>query len=658
MRTLVIFDSSKNFVSRKKRYISAGDDVYLFPMSVNKAASDRVLDAVKDAGAKAEVIATGRLINDSAEYLRSKYIEFIGELPGRVSVGGKNLKELFAVDDTASLWWYSLVAEKSNFKSEAFNEIVRFYSIAETIKEERIEKVLYGCVDYILQKELLKYFKAQSISSEIIVSRPARETARNILKSGALVYFKNIALLFAGGLKLFLSMYRRKKRIGNSHGIDTANSRLIILNYYPVIEIKQAENGVFISTHYKYLQEALESKKEEILWVSLYVQHFSVSFDVAVRYVEKFIKNGYKIVFIDNFCPTREYWKALLLMLGSGFRLLRYEKEIRKASDFEGYNVYGFLKNDWYSSFAGIVGYSGLLYYFAFKNLLSKVKCRICVYPFEMQPWERALIDARNSLGLKTPVFAHQPAGMSRMSLNYFTCPAEVRRAGRYSMPEPDKLLCDGSITEGYMRESGRRPERLEIVEGINYYHLRSSLSDRVREKKDEVLILLSQHQKESVSLIAAAYEAFRDCGNIPVFIRPHPYLNLRETRRLLINTADNMPFPIAEGAIDDLLSRTRIVIAGETTASIEALAHGCVLINIDSPDWINMSPLKNMECPVVRTVRSPQELRQAATDILNKKYDPELNFTEGGKIVESFFHLNKESDVPERFMNLLLKES
>ncbi|MFA5142593.1 MAG: hypothetical protein WC522_00305 [Candidatus Omnitrophota bacterium] len=658
MRTLVIFDSSKTILARRSRAFSAGDTAYLFPMNVDKRSLEGTAGVLKSAGSKVEVIDTGRLINDTAEDLRLKYVKFIAELPGRVSYRGKNLKELFAVDDTASLWWYSLVAEKCTFKSDAFNSIVQFNSIIKIIEEKQIERILYGCDDYILGKELLRYSKEHSIAAETIAVRTLKETARNVFKSGIFVYLKHTALLFIGSRKTFLDMYRIKRAYGKVQAPVPAAGKSIFVTYYPAFDIRQADKGIYVNSNYPYLQEALKLRRAEITWVALYVQHATIPFADALGYWKRFAGNGYNIVFVDNFFSARMHINTLFPVLVNGFKLLYYRKRIKGAHEFEGHNVYGFLKNDWYASFAGFTGYTGLLYYRLFRSILGKVKGQVCVYPFEMHYWEKAIVDARNSIKSQTALFAYQPAGISRMSLNYFNHPLEINANGPYPIPVSDKLLCDGPITSGYLKTSGRDAGSLEIVEAINYYHLRRYFSDNVKEKKDEVLILLSIHPKESRSLLMAAYEAFKDSGDVRVLVKLHPYLNLNETRKLLKKAVNGIPFPVKAGPIDKCLSEARIVIAGETTASIEALAYGCEVINVDSPDWINMSPLKTMACPVVRTVRSPIELRQAVLSIFSRRYDPAANFSEARKIIEGFFYLGDKINVPERFVNLIYSES
>jgi len=658
VKTLVIFDSSKSNLSQNAHYFAAGDIVYLFPMSVDKQALNIVAAEAKQRGSLVEIVNTAKLINDTAECVRAKYLKFVAQLPGRISRKGRNLKELFAVDDVVSLWWYSLIAEKSTFKSDAFNKIIQFESIVRTIKEKGIQRILYYCDDYVLGKELCEYSKEHLTQIKVAGVWKNRGMLQDIFQSGICGYLKNIIMLFGRAFKIFLNMRKLKKKSRSLRKPDIAAKKIIFITYYPSMDVRQADKDIFKNNNYPYLQEAMESKTEDILWVSLYIQHSSISFDKALEYLGKFINNGYNIAFIDDFCSIKDHFKTILSMLISEFKFLYYEKDIKRAHEFEGCNIYGFLKQDWRASFIGVVGYAGLLYYFMFRELLKRTKANVCVFPCEMHFWEKALINARDSLKSQTTLFAYQPAGMSRMLLNYFNDPSEMIEEGKYPIPLPDKLLCDGTITNAYMRASGWKADRLEIVEAIRYLHLRKYFSERVKEKKNEILVVLSIHPKESCSILMAAYEAFKDYKEIPVWVKTHPYLSLDVIRNLLKGRVDEIPFPVKEGSLDTFLSEARIVIAGETTTSIEALAYGCELINIDSPDWINMSPLKTMNCPFIRTVASPQELRQAVVGILSEKYDPELNFAEGRKIVEGFFCLDRKSDIPEKFVNLILKEN
>ena len=654
MKTLVIFDTSISGPALGRQHFAAGDEVCLFPMVFDGDVLKMVSAAAQKKGCRTTVVNTSELINRRADELKAKYLEFVAELPGKICHDGKNLKELFAIDDTATLWWYSLIAEKSPFKSDAFNTIVQFDSIIRTIRDGGIGQVIFGCRSHILEKELLKYAKKHHLNISVITERSAQEKLRNILKSGIFLYFAHTVSLLMAVLDTFLNARKIKREFGNPERLSRDKEDIVLTTYFPAIDIEKADKGIFKNIHYPYLQDALESKNRSVLWAMLYTQHSSISFDAAIRYAKEFIKNGYRIIFVNSFCSAGRLLRAFRLVLLSGLKFLYHEDRIKEAHAFEGYNIYGFLRHDWHASFAGAVGYSGLLYYIIFKEMVRKINGRVWVFPTEMHFWEKALIDARNSIGSGTSLFAYQPAGISKMHLFYFNDPREMRREGSYPMPIPDKLLCDGPRPHSYMVQSGWEAGRLEMVEAIRYYHLRQYFSEHVKQDRNEILILLSIHPRESFSVLSAAYEAFKGASGISIQVKPHPYLNLDEVSKLFRGRFKGMPFSIKEGSLKDALSEARIIIAGETTASIEALAYGCELINVDSPYWINMSPLRSVRSSVIRTVGSPAELKAAAFDILARKYDPELNFREGRKILEDFFCFDMGSDVPERFMGLL----
>ena len=145
---------------------------------------------------------------------------------------------------------------------------------------------------------------------------------------------------------------------------------------------------------------------------------------------------------------------------------------------------------------------------------------------------------------------------------------------------------------------------------------------------------------------------------NIEVWIKSHPFLQIKKVFELsgLLKNANS--FQIKKELIGNLLSDARIVITGESSVCVEALIYGCNVLLINAPDWINMSPLKGIKSEMIRTVNSPKELRQAVIDIFKEEYDFEGYTKEGRSIVSEFFCLNQDSDIPSKFLKFFMKQA
>lgn len=252
-------------------------------------------------------------------------------------------------------------------------------------------------------------------------------------------------------------------------------------------------------------------------------------------------------------------------------------------------------------------------------------------------------------------MLAYQSGTVSRMLLNYFNTPAEVNAEGPYAMPRPDKVICNGPMPYDYLRGSGWPRERLSVAEATRYSHLNACMGRGRQSKKDAVLLAFSINHEESGALLRMAYEAFKDTPDIEVWLRPHPYSRLERVLELAAIGPVSPPFKVKKGRIADILSEARVVVAGESGVSLEAVACGCGLILADTPEWINMSPLKGIDAGLIKKVDSPEGLREAVSEIFRQGDDPDGRMAQARRIIDNFFCLDRRTDEPKNFLKILV---
>jgi len=346
--------------------------------------------------------------------------------------------------------------------------------------------------------------------------------------------------------------------------------------------------------------------------------------------------------------------KTFLSMIKYSFVFMSAQKAIARLHTFGEYNFYSLFKDDWYSSFAGATGYLGLLYHGCFQKMFAEVRPKRCIYCLEFHAWEKALVYARNKSSVATRLYGYQHSTMSKMLLNYFTDPQEIQGRRGFPLPLPDYIICNGHLPFFYMKESGLPQDRLIIAEAIRYNYLKRSLVSIAHKNNRVVLIAFSINADESSALFNLAYRAFRNMDGIEVWLKPHPFLSLDKVFALSSLSAEQNPFFVKNGNIEEYLRDARVVIAGESGVAIEALAMGCHVITVNVPEWINMSPLRNIQSNLVLTVNSPDECLRRVLDILHSAYEPRIHAVEAQRIISDFFYLNPDSDVPNRFLNAL----
>ena len=125
---------------------------------------------------------------------------------------------------------------------------------------------------------------------------------------------------------------------------------------------------------------------------------------------------------------------------------------------------------------------------------------------------------------------------------------------------------------------------------------------------------------QESSSLLNIACQALKDLPEVEFWVKPHPYLRIKDLLRHGGIDVKNIPFIIKDQPIEEVLTQSSIVIVGESSVSLEALALGCSVVIVNVPEWMNMSPVKDVQSPMIQTVNNPQQLRAHILGIINSK--------------------------------------
>ncbi len=657
MKTLVIFDQHLTSDQVASLSLHTEDTVYLFPLTAKITHVRMIEGMIGNNVSRVEIIQTARLVNAAAERIRDVYIKFIAALPHRIHCWGNNLKEYFAIDQYATLWWFSLIAEKNTLKTDSFHRLAQLDAIVEAVRKEGIERVVYGCSSGKLEKALKKYAEREHLPMQSLRVKANKGIRKKFSELHTLFYVKHLLLLLYFAAYYSLRKMRIRKKFGDLERLKRNENDLTIISYYPYIDMPLAKQGVFQNRYFNHLQEAIESPGRKITWVLLSVHNNAVTFKESLDYAARCSQEGYDICFVEEFISVLAQLRNLLRMIISGFKFVIAEKDIAGLHTFGDYNFYEVFRDDWYASFSGYVGYLGLMYYDAYKSMLNRTGTQKCLYYCEMHAWEKALISARNKEGGRAALFGYQHACVSKMELFYFNDKEEIHGSDRYRLPRPDRIICNGNRPYTYLAGCGWESDRLAIAEAIRFNHLKQTLQSHRGEKGDIVVIGLSINPEGSSALLSLAYEAMRELDEIEVWIKPHPFLKLEKALALSGISQDDLRATVRYEPIEQLLADAKILVVAESSIAVEALALGCTVINVNNAEFIDISPLRGIETPLVSTVSSAEELQQAIMGTINGLYDNKGHSEEAERIINDFFYLNRKTDVPEKFMSLLYSQ-
>jgi len=659
MNCLIIFDQFIDLNKIDSVLISDEDKVFLFPLTSSITKIEEVTGKIK-AGRKytLETIQTAKLINETADRLRSKYIELVSDLSNASLKNGQKLREYFSIDEITSSWWFSLVAEKNTLKTDSFQKLVQMDAICQIVERENVNKIYFGCRSEKLKKTIGCYAKKNLIDFDVLPVKNIANIKESIRDFQQFLYLKHVLNLISFSFSFFVRIWRIKRKLGKLTRKSPNEDGIMIITYYPNIDVNSANKGLFRNRYYVGLQEAIKAQGRDILWVCIYVENNSISFEKSLEYADQFIKNGENIYFLEEFISYLSILKATLILLLIGFKFKLIEKEIAPLHAFEAYNFYDLFRDDWHSSFAGSGGFMGLMYYSSFRHLLRRKKMKKILYYCEMHAWEKALISAKNSLKSKIKLLAYQHATIPWMLLNYFNSPNEINDISRYSMPKPDMIICNGNLTHQYMRDCCWPEDKLTIAEAIRFDHLKACLRLPMNKDRNVVLVVLSISAEWSSALLKMTLEALKDIREIEVWVKPHPFLEMQAISHVLEDVKMQSHIQVKKEPIEQLLSKAKIIVIGESSVALEALAFGCAVIIVDMPETVNMSPLRNVKAKMIKTVNSVSELEGTVIEIMNDKVPDREDWPRKAKeIVNQYFYLDYESESPGKFINILYNQ-
>ncbi|MGH9367616.1 MAG: hypothetical protein ACRD3M_08080 [Thermoanaerobaculia bacterium] len=242
---------------------------------------------------------------------------------------------------------------------------------------------------------------------------------------------------------------------------------------------------------------------------------------------------------------------------------------------------------------------------------------RGCLYPFENQVWERALLLGlrRGRPGLKAVGFQHST--IAPLEMNYFPAKNDWR-----DLPLPDRLICHGERFRAILEAAGYPSSRLTIGSSLRYPHLLAPPRRGWRGgtvAKQTVLILLPIVLSEAAEVLWKVTRGLAMMEGVRLIVRPHPYTPLRRVLAALGEPSLSADLEEGVGPLGPLLEAADCIVYRDTSAAFEAAVRGipCVYVasdvTVDNDPLDLLGPLDGLK----RVASSPDEIRLAVEEIL-----------------------------------------
>ena len=173
------------------------------------------------------------LIEKNAELVRSEYLSFVHMLGKDIRIKGKNLVEHFLLPEGISLWWMTLLAEKSPFRSRTVQNCLRLIALKKYLIDNSISHVELVSSSYGLVKSI------SLLCSSLGVSFHNRSTKKRF-KRYMLFSARKKVVYFLQGFYYFLLKINELRfiKIKNSESYFKENS-IFLFSYFDNLNFEE-----------------------------------------------------------------------------------------------------------------------------------------------------------------------------------------------------------------------------------------------------------------------------------------------------------------------------------------------------------------------------------------------------------------------------------
>jgi surface carbohydrate biosynthesis protein (TIGR04326 family) len=559
---------------------------------------------------KDSVCSLRRYVESNGEELRQKYFRFIHDL-GEAEVNGKQLKANLDIGDGFSLWWMSLLAEKSIWKSPSIDTVIRAFALEELVLKLKPEKFTLVSANQPLNKVLRSFCLKRGITYK---------WKRLSSLSSKTWCIKSIYSALPHPLQALTFLARHiwsrwpLRKAGNYSWFE-GRTALFFCSYFTQIVSRLAGEGKYYSRFWGDLCGLMANMGFSGNWLQHYCPDNALptpqlALDWAQRFNKEQEEQGFH-AFLDTYLS----WGTVLKVLKSWLRLMSFpwnRNDIRRAFCPQGSELclWPVMKEDWYASVLGSVAISNLLWVELFDKALRKIPYqRKGFYLCENIAWERALIQSWRKHG-HGELIAVVHGVIRFWDMRYFHDSRTIRSLSSFSMPQANVTVLNGKLAVEVYSSMGYSDKAIAEGEALrnNYlYDLKANyLPRKARGDEIRVLILgegLPLGTIEMLQLLEAAVPHLS--GRVSFTMKPHPAYQVKSLDYPSLNLKVTMD------PLEEILDNYDVAYSTNlTSAVIDAYLVGLTAVVRLNEEGLNYCPLRGQ--PDVCFVSTPEELAKA----------------------------------------------
>lgn len=538
-------------------------------------------------------------LEENASRLRAKYLSFIHDIGEKV-FDGKQLVAHLKIKPGISLWWMSLLAEKSPFKSPHIVDCLKLIALEEVLKLETLKAIkVIGVND----SKVAIAIESLCCNLGVYVSLEGNYSKLKTYSLVKILYYRLPHPIQAIISLIHRLVQRWPLRQAKPTLWFSDKRSVFFMSYFIHLEENSCIEGRFHSRQWEILPKVLHEKGFQCNWLHHFIYSKVIpDTNTGVDWVERFNKDAKSQgmhTFLDSYLSLAVVLRAVvnwLKILWRSFFLPKIELAFRPANS--AICLWPLLKDDWYRSFRGSQAIQNALLVELFDIMMSNLpRQRLGLYLYEGQGWESAFIHAWRKHG-HGKLIAVSHSTVRFWDLRYFNNPQVNINEGALSKPRPDFIAVNGLVAKQAFLETGIPYERILEVEALRYLNLatfsynRKFISSQLTKCKKRLLVLgdiMTSHSQKAMQVIQDLPKNNRDKFNI--LVKSHPYNPINKSDYPSIN------FEVTTGSLHEILNQFDLAYgANPTSANLDAYVAGLkVIIHLDG-ESLNFSPLRGIE--------------------------------------------------------------
>ena len=551
-----------------------------------------------DTKGRENVVSVPFLVEDNAESLRARYLEWIYDL-GETKIKGKRVVDHLEIRPGFSFWWMTLLAQKCTYAaSPNIYHAIRLLACEDICRSPNIRKIKVVTTHSELASEFRSWCIKEKREFEITLIKPcllAFENWRVIMNrfSEPLIGFCSTFLYYINRLPL------QRKGVPAR---DAFHEGIMLFDILTHFNKKSADFGAFQSGYWTKLPDLIRNLGLKANWGHFFYKHHATPNTTSAKNLVGVLnKNTTEKHFLidahfDLMCLIRTLFDFCKL-IWKGFSIRQFPICFPKDSRFSFRHI---LRNDWQVSLFGKSAAGPLCQLNALEAFLCSIpKQRMGIYIQENQPWEIALLYAWRLSG--HGMIVGTPHTTIRFwDLRYFYDGRTFQNKKQNSFPSPDKIAVNGPIARAAYNTGLGPTDRLIEVEALRFIETEKtniqnkglSSKNSISNRRPVLLVatdLLDSNTTIQLEWVEKAAKANKN--NWKIVVRPHPASNFSKKR-----------YPqwqdlVDRGDLSELLQRVDVIFCSNASSiAVDGFLSGKPILTMINGRTFNFSPLRDLD--------------------------------------------------------------